>query len=97
MSPSSLTLLQIEEILRKCDPGMSENVLSRDEAKARAVMVYEDTFDQQSRSPLGQSRLHLRLPPLRNPPPLEWRQRIPKRLFRRRQSLAAAERSEVQA
>ena len=33
---------QIEEILAKCFPGMAETVLSQEEAKSRAAMVYED-------------------------------------------------------
>lgn len=41
-SPSSLTQAQIEEILRKCYPGMSETVLTLEEAKERSAMVHND-------------------------------------------------------
>jgi hypothetical protein len=40
--PKSLEQNQIEAILRKCYPGMSETILTHEEAKLRAAMVYED-------------------------------------------------------
>ncbi len=41
-SEQTLTLPQIEEILQKCYPGMSEAVLDTGEASSRARMIYED-------------------------------------------------------
>lgn len=41
-SRPTLTLEQITEILTNCYPGMSETVLSADEARERAVMVHSD-------------------------------------------------------